>query len=75
MQFVFNIEFWIALSMNTLHVCVCSPEARTRAVMKEFGEVYEQQYAVALFHSVRTEIEGGGGMQSQLLHRKASVLN
>lgn len=43
--------------------------------MKEFGEVYEQQYAVALFHSVRTEIEGGGGMQSQLLHRKASVLN
>ncbi|XP_056288839.1 protein Niban 2a [Pseudoliparis swirei] len=44
--------------------------ARTRGVMKEFGVVYEQQYAVALFNSVRFEIEGGGGPQSQLLHRK-----
>ncbi|XP_049459505.1 protein Niban 2a [Epinephelus fuscoguttatus] len=44
--------------------------ARTRDVMKEFGDVYEQQYAVALFNSVRFEIEGGGGTQSQLLHRK-----
>ncbi|KAM6901402.1 protein Niban 2a [Lycodopsis pacificus] len=44
--------------------------ARTRAVMKEFSDVYEQQYAVALFNSVRYEIEGGGGTQSQLLHRK-----
>lgn len=44
--------------------------ARTRDVMKEFGDVYEQQYAVALFNSVRYEIEGGGGTQSQLLHRK-----
>ncbi|XP_008289990.1 protein Niban 2a isoform X1 [Stegastes partitus] len=44
--------------------------ARTREVMKEFGDVYEQQYAVALFNSVRFEIEGGGGKQSQLLHRK-----
>uniref|UniRef100_A0AAQ5ZQ45 PH domain-containing protein n=1 Tax=Amphiprion ocellaris TaxID=80972 RepID=A0AAQ5ZQ45_AMPOC len=35
-----------------------------------FGDVYEQQYAVALFNSVRYEIEGGGGTQSQLLHRK-----
>lgn len=54
-------------------VCVCLPEARTRDVMKEFGGVYEQQYAVALFNSVRYEIEGGGGPQSQLLHRKASA--
>uniref|UniRef100_A0A4W6FFP1 Niban apoptosis regulator 2a n=1 Tax=Lates calcarifer TaxID=8187 RepID=A0A4W6FFP1_LATCA len=38
--------------------------------MKEFSDVYEQQYAVALFNSVRFEIEGGGGTQSQLLHRK-----
>ncbi|XP_068430208.1 protein Niban 2a [Clinocottus analis] len=44
--------------------------ARTRGVMKEFSDVYEQQYAVALFNSVRFEIEGGGGPQSQLLHRK-----
>ncbi|KAM3599508.1 uncharacterized protein V6R79_007125 [Siganus canaliculatus] len=44
--------------------------ARTRDVMKEFGDVYEQQYAVALFNCVRFEIEGGGGTQSQLLHRK-----
>ncbi|XP_060917624.1 protein Niban 2a [Labrus mixtus] len=43
---------------------------RTRGVMKEFSDVYEQQYAVALFNSVRFEIEGGRGTQSQLLHRK-----
>lgn len=51
------------------------PAARTRDVMKEFSDVYEQQYAVALFNSVRFEIEGGGGTQSQLLHRKASSLS
>ncbi|XP_047425530.1 protein Niban 2a [Mugil cephalus] len=44
--------------------------ARTRDVIKEFSDVYEQQYAVALFNSVRFEIEGGGGTQSQLLHRQ-----
>nr|XP_046226290.1 protein Niban 2-like [Oncorhynchus gorbuscha] len=44
--------------------------ARTRQVTGEFGHVYEQQYAVALFNSVRFEIEGGGAPQSQLLHRK-----
>lgn len=54
-------------------LCVFSLAARTRDVMKEFGDVYEQQYAVALFNSVRFEIEGGGGKQSQLLHRKASA--
>lgn len=43
--------------------------------MKQFSDVYEQQYAVALFNSVRFEIEGGGGTQSQLLHRKASSLS
>ncbi|KAF6715366.1 Niban-like protein 1 [Oryzias melastigma] len=44
--------------------------AQTRDVMKQFGKLYEQQYAVALFNSVRYEIEGGGGTQPQLLHRK-----
>ncbi|XP_024258200.1 protein Niban 2a isoform X1 [Oncorhynchus tshawytscha] len=44
--------------------------ARARQVMGEFGHVYKEQYAVALFNSVRFEIEGGGGPQSQLLHRK-----
>ncbi|XP_078127267.1 LOW QUALITY PROTEIN: protein Niban 2a [Sander vitreus] len=44
--------------------------ARTGDVMKEFSDVFEQQYSVALFNSVRFEIEGGGGTQSQLLHRK-----
>lgn len=38
--------------------------------MLEFGRFYEQQYAVALFNSVRFEIEGGGSTQTQLLHRK-----
>ncbi|XP_068190122.1 protein Niban 2-like isoform X2 [Antennarius striatus] len=47
-----------------------SSSARTRAVMKDFGDVYQQQYAVALFNSVRFDIEGGGRPQSQLLHRK-----
>ncbi|XP_038827024.1 protein Niban 2-like [Salvelinus namaycush] len=44
--------------------------ARTRQLTGEFGHVYEQQYAVALFNSVRFKIEGGGEPQSQLLHRK-----
>ncbi|XP_047661860.1 protein Niban 2a isoform X2 [Tachysurus fulvidraco] len=44
--------------------------AHTRKVMTEFGKVYRQQYAVALFNSVRFEIEGGGNTQIQLLHRK-----
>ncbi|XP_067106046.1 protein Niban 2a [Osmerus mordax] len=44
--------------------------ARTREVTEDFGRLYEQQYAVALFNSVRYEIEGGGGGQPQLLHRK-----
>ncbi|XP_062411062.1 protein Niban 2a [Sardina pilchardus] len=43
---------------------------RTRVVLEEFGRVYEKQYGVALFNDVRFEIEGGGGTQTQLLHRK-----
>uniref|UniRef100_A0AAQ4Q1U4 Niban apoptosis regulator 2a n=1 Tax=Gasterosteus aculeatus aculeatus TaxID=481459 RepID=A0AAQ4Q1U4_GASAC len=42
-------------------------------VMKQFSDVYEQQYAVALFNSIRFEIEGGGAPQSQLLHRKDAL--
>uniref|UniRef100_A0A8C2BCD2 Niban apoptosis regulator 2a n=1 Tax=Cyprinus carpio TaxID=7962 RepID=A0A8C2BCD2_CYPCA len=49
--------------------------ARTSAVMAEFGRFYEQQYAVALFNSVRYEIEGGGNTQTQLLHRKEPLKN
>ncbi|XP_053504336.1 protein Niban 2a [Ictalurus furcatus] len=44
--------------------------AHTKKVMTEFRKVYGQQYAVALFNSVRFEIEGGGNVQAQLLHRK-----
>lgn len=55
-------------------LCVCPLEARTKEVMREFGKIYEQQYAVALFNSVRFEIEGGRGPQPQLLHRKASSI-
>ncbi|XP_077088842.1 protein Niban 2a [Siphateles boraxobius] len=49
--------------------------ARTSDVMREFGRFYEQQYAVALFNSVRFEIEGGGNIQTQLLHRKDPLKN
>lgn len=66
-------KFCILTLCACLCVCPRPPEASTREVMKEFGDVYEQQYAVALFNSVRYEIEGGGGAQSQLLHRKVSA--
>uniref|UniRef100_A0A672Z1M8 Niban-like protein 1 n=1 Tax=Sphaeramia orbicularis TaxID=375764 RepID=A0A672Z1M8_9TELE len=41
--------------------------------MGEVGRLYEQQYAVALFNKVRFDIEGGGGPQPQLLHRKTPL--
>ncbi|XP_044124767.1 protein Niban 2 [Bufo gargarizans] len=43
---------------------------RTGKSLAEFGKLYEEQYGVALFNSVRYEIEGNGGPQTQLLHRK-----
>ncbi|KAG9477844.1 hypothetical protein GDO78_013038 [Eleutherodactylus coqui] len=43
---------------------------RTKKLLAEFGKLYEDQYGVALFNSVRYEIEGNGGPQTQLLHRK-----
>ncbi|XP_022614153.1 niban-like protein 1 [Seriola dumerili] len=49
--------------------------ARTGEVIGEFGHLYEQQYAVALFNNVRLDIEGGGGPQPQLLHRKIPLEN
>ncbi|XP_041644474.1 protein Niban 2b isoform X2 [Cheilinus undulatus] len=49
--------------------------ARTGEVMGEFGRLYEKQYAVALFNKVRFDIEGGGGPQPQLLHRKIPLEN
>lgn len=48
---------------------------RTTGVMNGFGRVYEQQFAVALFNKVRFDIEGGGGPQPQLLHRKIPLEN
>lgn len=49
--------------------------ARTGNVMGEFARLYEQQYAVALFNRVRYDIEGIGGPQPQLLHRKIPLEN
>lgn len=46
---------------------------RTAGVLTEFGRLYEQQYAVALFNKVRYDVEGGGGPQPQLLHRKVTA--
>ncbi|XP_069465791.1 protein Niban 2-like [Ambystoma mexicanum] len=43
----------------------------TGKVLRDFSKFYEEQYGVALFNKVRYEIEGNGGPQSQLLHRKA----
>ncbi|XP_072287293.1 protein Niban 2-like [Pyxicephalus adspersus] len=45
----------------------------TRKLLGEFGKIYEEQYGVALFNSVRYEIEGNGGPQTQLLHRKTPL--
>lgn len=61
-----------ALNLTLTHFY--SDPARTRAIMKDFGAIYEQQYAVALFNSVRYEIEGGGTPQTQLLHRKVQYI-
>uniref|UniRef100_A0A672QIZ0 Niban-like protein 1 n=1 Tax=Sinocyclocheilus grahami TaxID=75366 RepID=A0A672QIZ0_SINGR len=62
-------------SLNLTFLYLCSNLARTSTVMAEFGRFYEQQYAVALFNSVRYEIEGGGNTQTQLLHRKDPLKN
>uniref|UniRef100_I3K8I8 Niban apoptosis regulator 2b n=1 Tax=Oreochromis niloticus TaxID=8128 RepID=I3K8I8_ORENI len=48
---------------------------KTGMVIAEFGHLYEQQYAVALFNKVRFDVEGGATLQPQLLHRKISLEN
>lgn len=54
-------------------VCVYLFLARTGELMGDFGRLYEQQYAVALFNQMRYDVEGGGGPQPQLLHRKVKL--
>ncbi|NWZ36441.1 NIBL1 protein, partial [Brachypodius atriceps] len=50
---------------------LCCPIAeKTGKVLGEFCRCYREQFGVALFNSVRYEIEGAGGPQPQLLHRK-----
>uniref|UniRef100_A0A3Q4H9B2 Niban apoptosis regulator 2b n=1 Tax=Neolamprologus brichardi TaxID=32507 RepID=A0A3Q4H9B2_NEOBR len=49
--------------------------SRTGKVIAEFGRLYEQQHAVALFNKVRFDVEGGGTPQPQLLHRKIPLEN
>lgn len=63
-------DFFVCSSLTLNLTFLFSAPARTRAIMKDFGTIYEKQYAVALFNSVRFEIEGGGTPQTQLLHRK-----
>ncbi|XP_030817565.1 protein Niban 2 [Camarhynchus parvulus] len=46
---------------------------RTEKVLGEFCRCYKEQFGVALFNSVRYEIEGAGGPQAQLLHRKVPL--
>ncbi|NXA40464.1 NIBL1 protein, partial [Eudromia elegans] len=46
---------------------------KTGQVLAEFCRCYREQYGVALFNSVRYEIEGNGGPQAQLLHRKVPL--
>ncbi|XP_009988946.1 PREDICTED: niban-like protein 1, partial [Tauraco erythrolophus] len=46
---------------------------KTGKVLGEFCRCYAEQYGVALFNSVRYEIEGNGGPQAQLLHRKVPL--
>ncbi|KFW68714.1 Niban-like 1, partial [Pygoscelis adeliae] len=46
---------------------------KTGKVLGEFCRCYKEQYGVALFNSVRYEIEGNGGPQAQLLHRKVPL--
>uniref|UniRef100_A0A3B4YXH0 Niban-like protein 1 n=1 Tax=Stegastes partitus TaxID=144197 RepID=A0A3B4YXH0_9TELE len=52
-----------------------SEHPHTGNVMGEFDRLYEQQYAVALFNKIRFDIEGVGGPQPQMLHRKVPLEN
>lgn len=46
---------------------------KTGKILNEFLHFYEEQYGVALFHSMRHEIEATGPPQSQLLWRKVPL--
>ncbi|XP_074149791.1 protein Niban 2 [Sminthopsis crassicaudata] len=46
---------------------------KTGKILKDFFQFYEDQYGVALFNSMRYEIEGTGGPQAQLLWRKVPL--
>uniref|UniRef100_A0A7N4PLY5 Niban apoptosis regulator 2 n=1 Tax=Sarcophilus harrisii TaxID=9305 RepID=A0A7N4PLY5_SARHA len=46
---------------------------KTGKILKAFFQFYEDQYGVALFNSMRYEIEGTGGPQAQLLWRKVPL--
>ncbi|NXO66306.1 NIBL1 protein, partial [Phainopepla nitens] len=53
---------------------LCCPVAeKTGKVLGDFCRCYKEQFGVALFNSVRYEIEGTGGPQAQLLHRKVPL--
>ncbi|XP_023557420.1 niban-like protein 1 [Octodon degus] len=46
---------------------------KTEKILREFLQFYEDQYGVALFNSMRHEIEGTGLPQEQLLWRKVPL--
>ncbi|XP_036892350.1 protein Niban 2 [Sturnira hondurensis] len=46
---------------------------KTNKILAEFLQFYEDQYGVALFSSMRHEIEGTGAPQAQLLWRKVPL--
>ncbi|XP_037013416.2 protein Niban 2 [Artibeus jamaicensis] len=46
---------------------------KTKKILTEFLQFYEDQYGVALFNSMRHEIEGTGAPQAQLLWRKVPL--
>ncbi|XP_066112252.1 protein Niban 2 isoform X2 [Saccopteryx bilineata] len=49
------------------------PSEKTGKILTEFLHFYEDQYGVALFNSMRHEIEGTGLPQAQLLWRKVPL--
>lgn len=61
------------VKMTTVTSCFCfcpSLPEKTTKILTEFLHFYEDQYGVALFNSMRHEIEGTGAPQAQLLWRK-----
>uniref|UniRef100_A0A9L0TT21 Protein Niban 2 n=2 Tax=Equus TaxID=9789 RepID=A0A9L0TT21_HORSE len=52
---------------------VLARREKTGKILAEFLRFYEDQYGVALFNSMRHEIEGTGAPQTQLLWRKVPL--